>query len=80
MSNKNFSEILIERCEFINSKLLGVSFIDSSIKDVYIDNTLLKYTNYSGAFINKLLIENSNLAECYFIDSKIKNINFFLST
>ena len=41
LSNKNFDEKLIERCEFNSCKLLGSSFINASLKDILIDNSTL---------------------------------------
>ena len=52
LSNKNFNEKLIERCEFNSCKLLGSSFINASLKDILIDNSILKY----GYLMKSLLL------------------------
>ena len=76
LSNKEFNERLISRVEFINCKLVGTTFIDSSIRDVLFNKCQAKYINFSDSIINKVSIENTDLTDASFNCVKIKDINF----
>ena len=51
LSNKNFDKSLFNRCSFINCKLVGVSFIDASLKYVEMNSCECRYMNLSNATI-----------------------------
>ena len=50
LSNKKFDYRLIERVEFINCRMLGISFIEASLKDVLIKECKVNYANFSDFF------------------------------
>ncbi|MFQ7446785.1 pentapeptide repeat-containing protein [Intestinibacter bartlettii] len=59
----------ITYCNFKNSKLLGVDFV----------NTNLKYTNFKGAKLEEVILFNCNLKNVNFENVQFKKV-FFIST
>ena len=68
--------MFITRCEFINSKMVGTSFIGAVLKDVKFSLVKGDYINFSGARLSNVLFEEANLSYGYFSESVMKNVYF----
>ena len=64
----------LTRVVFHNCKMNGMTFINTIIHDVTIDNCLFKYTNFSYTSINNLEIIKSNMEDGRFLNVKCKNL------
>ena len=68
--------MFIDRVLFENCKMIGVSFVDATLKDVEFGGCIAKYMNLSGAKLNNIIINSSDFNESTFLETSVKDVEF----
>lgn len=76
LSNKKFNFKTFDRVVFRNCKMMGTSFIDSSLVDVEFNGCITKYLNLFGSRIDRVYINESDLSEAFFKSIKANHLKF----
>lgn len=75
--NKNVSNnLLLEDICFENCKLMGVSLIDTFLKNISFKDCNCQYINLFESKINNFVIENSIFCDSCFSEAEFKNVVF----
>lgn len=76
LSNTSFQGGSIHRVEFIDCKLMGGRFDESSIRDVLFQNVLAKYSNFAFSKLKLVNIVNSDFQASIFQEVKKEKLSF----
>lgn len=68
LSNQKFDFKLIQRVKFINCRMLGISFLNSSLKDVEIRDSKANYINFSESTLKGIIIADTDMEEMTLIE------------
>ncbi|NLL75495.1 MAG: hypothetical protein GX233_06995 [Erysipelothrix sp.] len=76
LSNFEFDNSHIYRCEFHNCKLMATSLYECFIKDVLFDRCMMNYSNISNSKVEDLSFVGGSAVEASFMNLKQKKMNF----
>ena len=76
LSNCTIKECGIHYITIEGSKMLGLSFIDSLIKNTNLKDNLSNFIGFSNMSFNNVEFINNKMENASFIQTKFKNVNF----
>jgi len=76
LSNSDFTDGYFNRCEFNNTKGVGVKLVDGSLTNMAIVDCNFRYAEFGGASIDRLLVDKSDLSESLFNECSFKQVEF----
>ena len=76
LSNLEFNKISIHRCCFVNCKMVGIGFIDCSIRDVLFQDIQGRYMNIALGNMRNVEFKDTCLDESSIMEVDMKQLEF----